>query len=221
MRKQGSVLSVAVLIALTVGACERPVREARTEPAQKSSTPDSIATNEATLAAAASRDDVSTTQLAHTQPTYSVLTIDGLDIRFPLTKVLLHATEGAPVLAEMFSDLPKSSLRAYDGNEMYLEMKLDAASAAKLDGATWRFKSATSGKSDLPDGIFLNGQTTHLQPFDVLVKFESRQESGSKSAQLFAIVMGQFRSYETGAPESLAPIVGVRGQVPVEIVQKR
>jgi hypothetical protein len=139
-------------------------------------------------------------------------------VQFPATKLLLGNPESdSAVAAELFSDLPKSALRKYDGNELYLELKLQGgAGPQKVDGATWRFKSQSSGKVDSPNGIFLSGQSVHLQPADVAVRLE-RKAGG----QLVAQLAGQFRAFENGTPESLAPLVAVRGELPVEIVQKR
>ena len=49
-----------------------------------------------------------------------------------------------------------------------------------------------AARPNSPNGIFLDGQRRHLQPDDVLVKFDRRGD------QLVAQVMGQFRAYETG-----------------------
>ena len=68
----------------------------------------------------------------------------------------------------------------------------------------------------IASGVFLNGQATHLQPVHVMVRFERRQDAG-----LYAVVMGQFRAFEDGTPEALAPFVAVQGELPVEIVPKR
>ena len=48
-----------------------------------------------------------------------------------------------------------------------------------------------------------------------MVRFERRD------ATLYAHVMGQFRAFEDGTPEALAPFVAVQGELPVEIVQKQ
>jgi hypothetical protein len=204
------------LLALAVGACEKEVREAK-QPA--GSTPQTVAasaatqpTGEATTATAKLRERPPATQ---TQPAVTFINIDGLGAEFPPTKLMLYPSD-AETRAELFSDLPKSALRKYDGNELYLDMKLEiiVGSGRKLDGATWRFKSTKSGKVNSPNGIFLHGQTTHLQPFDVLVTFERRGE------QLFAQIAGRFRAYEDTTPDALAPFVDVNGELPVEIAGK-
>lgn len=215
---------VPVLIALAVMvSCEKSVHEARSdEPAARphaSVPPDAPATQDVDPVIASATLDKPTTTPAPTQPAVPTLAIDGFDAHFPPTRMLLHARDGAaPMLtAELFSDLPTSALRKYDGNELYLEMTLEnAVSPQAIDGATWRFKSTRSGKADSPNGIFLNGQSTHLQPFDVRVRFDRRADG-----QLVAEIMGQFRAFEINTPDALAPSVGVNGALPVEIVKKR
>jgi hypothetical protein len=215
--------AVAMTAALAVGgaACDHRVREAQaprpapatTDPAQAATA--AAPTEPAQVAAEAVPAAPETEPAAAPQPVLSFLMIDGLGAQFPPTKLLLHA-DGGKVRAELFSDLPKSALAHYEGNELYLEMDLDGGEGPqKVDGAAWRFKATNSEKADSPNGIFLNGQRQHLQPSDVLIRFERQGE------QFTAHVMGQFRAFQSGTPEALAPFVGVRGSVPVEIVEKR
>ena len=219
MRNQKRVVGIAAAALLALGAiggCEKQVREAKKPAEPTSPTPQANATTqpagEATTASATLGEQSPATQ---TQPAVAFLSIDGLGAEFPPTKLLLYPSD-AETRAELFSDLPKSALRKYDGNELYLDMKLEVASGAgqKLDGATWRFKSSKSGKVNSPNGIFLHGQTTHLQPFDVLVKFERRNDL------LYAHIAGRFRAYEDGTPDAIAPFVDVIGELPVEIAEK-
>jgi hypothetical protein len=213
--KRRLLLAAATLAAMVAGACEKQVREAR-KPAEPSTAPKPVGVaapvGESRTASAVIHP---TTAPAETQPAPALITINGVDLPFPRTKLQLRES-GKLVLAEMCSDLPKSALRGYDGNELYLEMTLDGVGAdGTVDNASWRFKSAKSGKADSPNGIFLNGQTTHLQPDDVMVRFERRGD------QLFALVMGQFRAFEAGTPDALAPFVPVRGELAVEMAPQR
>ncbi len=221
----------AVLLALGAGACEKQVREARTPPtATPQSLPaDASVTTPDTLdpAPAAAVIAPPPTRPADSKPAPAALSIDGIDVLFPPTRLLLHERDGE-MTAELFSDLPKSALRNYEGNELYLKMKLEGADGAlatsdakKIEGASWRFKSNSSEKADSPNGLFLKGQATHLQPVDVLVTFERRGADGGKPGQIVAHLAGQFRSYEPGTPEGLAPFAAVNGDLPVEIVQIR
>ena len=229
MRFNGTVFARSALLAaaLAVGACEKQVREAdKGEPAGKPD-PSAVAdasgtpvTGDPTPAAATVRAPHSKPAAADTQPALSMLMLDGVAVQFPPTKLLLASTDPArdsSVAAELFSDLPKSALRKYAGNELYFEVNLKGGDGAqKVDGASWQFKAERSEKADSPNGIFLNGQSTHLQPVYAFLKLE-RKTDGHLVAQL----AGQFRAFENGTPESLAPFVDVRGELPVEIVQKR
>ena len=220
---------VATVAALAVGgggggiACEQRVREAKADKPRPAAKKDAAASPTAAQPAdPAVPVDAVPAALPETKPAepprpvLSFLMIDGLGAQFPSTKLVLHEGTGGKLRAELFSDLPKSALAHYEGNELYLEMDLQPGQGPQeVDGASWRYKAAGSDKDDSANGIFLNGQRRHLQPMDVLVKFERQGE------QLMARVMGQFRAYEPGTPDALAPFVGVRGAVPVEIVEKR
>ena len=227
--------TLAVALAAGAGAgggCEQDVREANGKPKPADATATRPAPPAATLPAdpvlVAAPDPAVATEAEPAeplpQPVLTFLMIDGLGADFPPTRLLLHGAggDGGKVRAELFSDLPKSAIKDYDGNELYLEMDLSAASAAagatgpdRVDGATWRFKSTSSERAESANGIFLNGQRRHLQPEDVLIKFERR------GGQLVALVMGQFRAFEPGTPDALAPFAGVRGELTVEVVEER
>lgn len=215
--------ALAVLSAAVVAGpgCDRDVREARA-PKPTAPTTTDVATQpitqpaDAVLAANPEPAPTPETKPAEPpQPVLSFLLLDGLGAQFPPTKLLVHNEDDGKVRVELFSDLPKSALKEYDGNELYFEMALADAGPQKVEGGSWRFKSTSSDRSDSANGLFLNGQRRHLQPHDVLVKFDRRGE------QLVAQLMGQFRAYEPGTPDALAPFVGVRGELTVEIVEKR
>ena len=226
---------IAVSAALVFGGCEKEIKEARSAPADgKTSAAASVsaaaaATDSAAPAQPAGDPTVAAAHLggasrqsADTQPAIATLMIveDGaapLATMFPPTKMRLKQSDGGRVVAELFSDLPVSALRKYDGNELYFEMQLQNADGGKLDNATWSFKSTSSGKVDSPNGIFLNGQQVHLQPDDVRVTFSRHQ--GDK--QLYAHVQGRFRMYQPDTPDAAAPFVGVNGELAVEVVQKK
>lgn len=214
-----AVLSAAAT--LTGAGCDRDVQEAKS-PKPPARTTTGIATQpitqpaDAVLAANPEPAPTPETKPAEPpQPVLSFLLLDGLGAQFPPTKLLVHNEDDGKVRVELFSDLPKSALKEYDGNELYFEMALADAGPQKVEGGSWRFKSMSSDRSDSANGLFLNGQRRHLQPHDVLVKFDRRGE------QLVAQLMGQFRAYEPGTPDALAPFVGVRGELTVEIVEKR
>lgn len=217
----GMWLAAALVVVACMGAgCEKDVREAGAGGKQKpaSTQPATSPTQpigEVVLGADPDPATAPQTQTVEAQPAVSFLMIDGLGAQFPPTKLLVHEN-GDQVRVELFSDLPKSAIKEYQGNELYLEMTLDGGTGPqRLDGASWRYKSTSSEKSDSDNGVFLNGQRRHLQPDDVLVKFERHGD------QLLAQVMGQFRAFEPGTPDVLAPFVGIRGELAVDIVEKR
>lgn len=221
------VAGTAILALAFVVGCEKPVHEARVSPPSTSEPMPALTS----LATTQPGDPTPAAAVLHpasnpaeTQPLIlPTLTIDGAVMQFPATKLVLRtAGDRKNGNAELFSDLPKSALRKYDGNELYLAMTLTlpdgSAFTNNVDGTIWRFKAPNSEKSDSLNGIFLAGQTTQLQPFDVLVKIERQP---GPSGQMSAQIMGQFRAYQSGTPDALAPFVGVSGRLPVELAEKR
>jgi hypothetical protein len=217
----------ALAMVLALAGCEKPVREARVQP----DVPAPDAAPAVTVASTTQRADPlpaaaairPESKPADIQPALAMLTVNGLGAQFPPTKLRVQPADGdKSLMVEMFSDLPKSALRKYDGNELYFEMIAtapDGSPTSKVEGSIWRFKAPNSEKTDSPNGIFLAGQTTHLQPFDVLVKFV--RGDGPQAGVLMAEIMGQFRGFEAGTPNALAPFVAVNGRLPVELVPAR
>lgn len=217
-----AVWLATLLLAVALVGCEKPVREARVQPAPPDAVPTVVVSTQPadpTPAAAVLHPE---SKPADTQSMLATLTVNGVGVQFPPTKLRVRTDDGDKALSvELFSDLPKSALRKYDGNELYFEMTPtapDGSPASIVEGSIWRFKAPNSEKTDSPNGIFLAGQTTHLQPFDVLVKFT--RDEGVQGGVLMAEIMGQFRAFEAGTPAVLAPFAGVSGRLPVEMVQK-
>ncbi len=210
-----SYLAASVVAFAGIG-CEKQIHEAKTAPdkpatsAVASNAPTTLPSDaSATPAAAVIPATTTKAPSTQSQPVLALLTINGLGAEFPPTKVLMHERDrDGKIAIELYSDLPKSALRKYDGNELYLEMKLDAdptdSRSNERAEADWHFKSTSSGRVDSPNGIFLHGQAMHLQPQEVWVKFD--REAG----QLVARIAGEFRSYESGTPDALAPSVNRR-----------
>jgi hypothetical protein len=235
-----AALTVAVM--LGVGGCEKQVHEARSTTAEAEtavasvSGPSSVADTKGTLSSATQPGGDPTVASAHlgtsssttartstensavTEPALTTLMIDGTPTQFPPTKMRLKE-KGGRVVAELFSDLPASALRKYDGNELYFEMQLQNAEGGRLDNATWSFKSTSSDKVDSPNGIFLNGQQVHLQPDDVRVTF-ARHDKGADTP-LYARIQGRFRMYASDTPDAAAPFAGVGGELAVDVVPQK
>jgi hypothetical protein len=230
-----TAFAAAVAAALALGAgCEKQVREARSTPAEattvasvggSSSTkvdklPGTQPVGDPTVASAHLTPLVDKAA-AVTQPALAMLMIDGTATQVPPTKMRLRE-KGGRVVAELFSDLPASALRRYDGNELYFEMELQNADGGRVDNASWSFKSTSSGKVDSPNGIFLNGQQVHLQPDDVRVTFARHDVDGrGPDKQLYARIQGRFRMYASDTPDAAAPFAGVGGELAVEVVKNK
>ena len=238
MMTQRSSLGLAALAVaglLAIAGCEKQVHEARSTTAEATTSVASVSGPSSPSADAKGHVAAATTPpagdptiasahigastekaAAVTQPAVAMLMIDGTATQFPPTKMRL-SEKGGRVVAELFSDLPPSAIRKYDGNELYFEMQLQNADGGKLDNATWSFKSTSSGKVDSPNGIFLNGQQVHLQPDDVRVTFARHDDD----KQLYARIQGRFRMYQSDTPDAAAPFAGVGGELAVEVVQKK
>jgi hypothetical protein len=236
MMMQRSFLGVAAFAVAAVavaagGGCEKQVREARSTTAEATT----VASVGGSSNAAPTRGEVfpttqpvgdptvasahlppSTDKAAVTQPAQAMLMIDGMATQFPPTKMRVKE-KGGRVTAEIFSDLPASALRKYDGNELYFEMELQNAAGGRVDDAAWSFKSTSSGKVDSPNGVFLSGQQVHLQPDDVRVTFARHDDD----KQLYARIQGRFRMYASDTPDAAAPFVGVGGEVAVDVVRTK
>ena len=112
------------------------------------------------------------TSPADTQPASAYLLIEGRPAQFPPARLRLTKTdEGYRAL--LFSDDPKKSIAAqYKGNAFYFDVPLRIADVKDLSGADYWYKARSSEREDnSPDGVFLNGMTTHLQPQDVIITF--------------------------------------------------
>lgn len=147
------------------------------------------------------------------KPAVSQLLIDGRLVQFPAAKIRL-SKRGGRTKATLFSDNPRDAIETdYDGNSFYFDMPLegDPENPPQL---FWRFTAPNSERSDSPNGVYLNGLRTHLQPFDVLVRLD---ESGT-TATVRIVEPSQFRSFQESEPDALAPVVVVAGELTAEVV---
>jgi hypothetical protein len=230
------VLAAAAVLAIGAG-CEKQVHEARSTTAEAKTSvasvggPSDPTGAKAELSPATQPVGDPTVASAHlgastdkaaavTQPAVAMLMIDGTATQFPPTKMRLRE-KGGRVVAELFSDLPASAIRKYDGNELYFEMQLQNVEGGRVDNASWSFKSTSSGKVDSADGIFLNGQQVHLQPDDVRVTFARHDDGRGSDKQLYARIQGRFRMYASDTPDAAAPFAGVGGELAVDVVKNK
>jgi hypothetical protein len=133
----------------------------------------------------------------------SQMMINGVLVNFPEAKLLVRK-EGDKLSAFLVSNDPPEVINpTYQGNRYYFEMALDAVDDVKnLADAEFRYKAPTAeSQEDTPNGIFLDGDRQHLEPYDIRVTFDKEGD------HLVADIRGQFIYFPKG---------GVMGQfVPV------
>ena len=135
-----------------------------------------------------------------TRPATSVLAIRNQPVTFPATRLVLQQKEPNLTLL-LFSDDPENAIKAdYDGNRYYLEIELDIDDVAHLTAADWHYKAASIDRADSPNGIFLDGDKKHLQPYDVNIVFTG------VGNQITATITGTFLLFqgrEPGPPQTV------------------
>jgi hypothetical protein len=134
--------------------------------------------------------------LAATRPTekpQSHMTINNVLVPFPEAKLLLRK-EGDKLSAFLVSnDPPEVIAPTYQGNRYYFEMSLDAVDDIKnLADAEFRYKAPTAESQDTPNGIFLDGDRQHLEPYDIQVTFDKDGD------HVVANIRGQFIYFPKG-----------------------
>jgi hypothetical protein len=99
----------------------------------------------------------------------------GLPKPFPQARLMLTDKKDGPVTARLFSDDPEEALsQKWSGDRYYLEMRLQAASVAHLDGERWGVTASAGEIPETTNGIYLKGDRYHLVPVDVVVTFEGQ-----------------------------------------------
>lgn len=134
---------------------------------------------------ASSRD--AATHPVETQPAAAYLSVEGRPLEFPPARLRLTRTDDG-VRALLFSDDPKNAVSSdYKGNSFYFDVPLRVADAKDVGGAEYFYRAKTSEpEDDSPNGIFLNGMSTHLQPQDVAIRFDG------ESPRVVAKLVGRF-----------------------------
>jgi hypothetical protein len=137
-----------------------------------------------------------TTGATATQPAkkLSHMMIKGTWVEFPEAKLILHK-EGDKLNAFLVSNDPPEVINpTYQGNRYYFEMALDNVTDVKDIGqADFRYKGATAESEDTPNGIFLDGDRQHFQPYDIQVVFDREGD------QIVADIRGQFLYFAKGS----------------------
>ena len=124
----------------------------------------------------------------------SRMTINNVLVEFPEAKLLVRK-EGDKLSACLVSNDPPEVLSPnYQGNRYYFEMALDNVTDVKDIGqADFRYKGATAESEDTPNGIFLDGDRQHFQPYDIQVVFDREGD------QIVADIRGQFLYFAKGS----------------------
>ena len=145
-----------------------------------------------------------------TRPAVSVLQIGDEFKEFPKARLVLRQT--APTIGLiLFSDDPREAiLPGYRGNRYYLEIDLNITDLAQLATADWTYRAASMERVETLNGIFLDGDHRHLQPYEVNIAFSAR---GSEVVMMLA---GQFTQYHQRDAAPPTPVM-VRGMVAVEL----
>ena len=130
-----------------------------------------------------------------TEPTkkLSHIMINGTWVEFPEAKLILQK-DGDKFSAFLVSNDPPEVINpTYQGNRYYFEMALDNLDDIKhIAQAEYRYKAASAEPLDTPNGIFLDGDRQHFQPYDIQVTFDKEGD------HLIADVRGQFLYFSKG-----------------------
>ena len=103
----------------------------------------------------------------------SNIQIGRLLAEFPEARLLVRKN-GDKISAFLVSNDPPEVLSPnYQGNRYYFEMALDTIGDIKnIAEADFVYKAGSAEAQDTPNGIFLNGDRQHLQPYDIRVVFD-------------------------------------------------
>ncbi len=146
-----------------------------------------------------------TTQPAATQAAkkFSHMTINGVAVEFPAAKLIVRKEEDKLSALLCSNDPPEVINPDYQGNRYSFEMTLDAVDDIKnIAEAEFRYKGASAQSEDTPNGIFLDGDRQHLQPYDIQVVFDKDGD------HLIAHIQGQFLYFAKGnAVGQMIPVI--------------
>jgi hypothetical protein len=123
----------------------------------------------------------------------SHMLINNVWVTFPEAKLILR-DEGDKVSAFLVSNDPPEVIQPnYQGNRYYFEMRLDNVDDVKnLAEADFRYKAPSAETQETQNGIFLDGDRQHLQPYDIQVTFDAHGD------KVIADIRGQFIYFAKG-----------------------
>ena len=190
-------LGIACLITCLIGAgCDKPESQ-QSRGVAKTTTRPAVEPGKTTLPTT-------------TRPATSVLAIRNQPVTFPPTRLVLQQKEPSLTLL-LFSDDPETAIKAdYEGNRYYLEIELDIEDVAHLTAADWHYRAASIERADSPNGIFLDGDRKHLQPYDVNIVFTG------VGSQITATITGTFLLFQGREPSPPQSVL-VQGVLSAEL----
>lgn len=191
-----------LLAALPLAGCEKPKDQSQPPVTRTTTRP------------AETADPIPATAPA-TKPTTSKLWVSGQEFTFPRARLVVQQTQPNLVLA-LFSDDPKEAIKSdYRGNRYYLEIKLDIDETDHIPSTTWHYKAASAERADSPIGIFLDGDTHQLQPYDVNIAF-----SGTPS-QITMTLAGHFLMFPMREETAVSKAVTVQGTLTADLESRQ
>ena len=124
----------------------------------------------------------------------SHMLIKGTWVEFPEAKLILHK-DGDKLNAFLVSNDPPEVINPnYQGNRFYFEMALDTIDDVKnIAQAEFRHKATSAEPQDTPNGVFLDGDRQHFEPYDIQVVFDQEGD------HLIADIRGQFLYFPKGS----------------------
>lgn len=195
-------LGGVAIAAGAVAGCDRPQNKnaivlnptTRQVPAApKSAHPTTARSNARANATSRPAQTASATQAAKSPKEASWMRVNGVFVEFPEAKLVLRR-DGEKITALLCSNDPPEVLHPnYQGNRYYFEMTLDSVDDVKnIHEADFRYRAASAEPQDTPNGIFLDGDRQHFEPYDIEVIFE---KDGDK---IIADIRGQFLYFQKG-----------------------
>jgi hypothetical protein len=198
----GGVIAPVLAAAVLTAGCEEPAMQSKGGPASSNTQP-APALNPADAQQAGATQPQ--TSPADTQPASAFLTIEGRATEFPPARLRLKKTDEG-VTALLYSDDPKTATSArYSGNSFYFDLPLRITGPAEIAEAEHWYKSEDSEPSESNNGIFLNGTKYHLQPQDVVIRFDGDEK------KVMAQVAGRFlvvRTSDENVPGQFTTVQG-------------
>lgn len=190
--------------AIVLNPTTRQSNPASTRPAAVAIAPPSLTIRPSAAAAATRPSDL--------RPK-SFMVVNGGWVEFNEARLILKREDDNRIHAFLSSNDGAEVLKPdYQGNRYYFEMALDTLDDPKnLTLADYRYKAASAEPVDSPNGIFIDGDRQHLQPYDIEVMFD---RDGDK---IVAQIRGQFMFFPKGAihERQWIPVMGTLSAKPI------